>query len=532
MDLSASENAAGASETASPRMTALDALRGIAILMMTLSGVIPFDKPLPAWMYHAQEPPPTHDFNANLPGLTWVDLVFPIFLFCMGAAIPISLSHRIEKGGSALKITGSALIRGATLAWFAVFLQHIRPYAINAHPTTQTWLISIYGFALLFLMFIRIPVKFPKLFRFGLPCAGYLGAILLLLNLRYPAGSYSKFFTPDRNDIILIVLANMAVFGTLIWLITRKNQLARLAVLPLYLALRLSATQPGWIKVLWKFTPMVGDDKPLAFLFNWDWLKYLFIVIPGTIAGDMLVKWISETKVESKSAAMTSAETSVEKRYDWHLSAFSGIAICLMITSLILALLIGLEGRHVWQTMLIALGISASLAFLTNLSLLRTNIRSKSPPVEAASKTRIFHNISPDLKLIEKFVRWAVYWLILGLLFEPFEGGIKKDSSTLSYYFVTTAISLLLLTAFFAMTRALKSSKILNYFAAVGQNPMIGYCAMGNLIQPILALTTLEVVFASWTQAPWSGVFRAVCETLTMGALVALCTRLKLFWRT
>ena len=103
MEISASENLVGARETGSPRMIALDALRGIAILMMTLSGVIPFDKPLPAWMYHAQEPPPTHDFNPNLPGLTWVDLVFPIFLFCMGAAIPIALSRRIEKDGSVLK---------------------------------------------------------------------------------------------------------------------------------------------------------------------------------------------------------------------------------------------------------------------------------------------------------------------------------------------------------------------------------------------------------------------------------------------
>ena len=528
MDQSTSKNAVGARETVSPRMTALDALRGLAILMMTLSGSIPFDKPLPDWMYHAQEPPPTHDFNPNLPGLTWVDLVFPIFLFCMGAAIPISLSRRIEKGGSAWKIAGSALIRGATLAWFAVFLQHIRPYAINPHPTTQTWLISLYGFALLFLMFVRIPVKFPKLLRLGLPGAGYLGAIILLLNLRYPAGSYSKFFTPDRNDIILIVLANMAFFGTLIWLVTRKNQLSRLAVLPLYLALRLSATQPGWVKVLWKFTPMVGDDKPLAFLFNWDWLKYLFIVIPGTIAGDMLVKWLSETKEEIKGVG----ETPVEKRYDWHLSAFSGMSICFIIACLVLVLLIGLEGRHIWQTTLIAFGMLAPLSFLTNLSLLRANIRSKTPPAEAASEAQIFQNISPDLKLIENFVRWAVYWLLLGLLFEPFEGGIKKDSSTLSYYFVTTAISLLLLTAFFVMTRALTSSKILNLFAAVGQNPMIGYCAMGNLIQPILALTLLDDVFANWTQAPWAGVFRAVCETLTMGALVALCTRLKLFWRT
>ncbi|MBV6647244.1 MAG: DUF5009 domain-containing protein, partial [Cyclobacteriaceae bacterium] len=71
------------------RIQALDALRGIAILMMILSGVVPYTG-LPAWMYHAQLPPPDRAFDPALPGLTWVDLVFPIFIFTLGAAIPLA----------------------------------------------------------------------------------------------------------------------------------------------------------------------------------------------------------------------------------------------------------------------------------------------------------------------------------------------------------------------------------------------------------------------------------------------------------
>ena len=65
------------------RANSIDILRGLAVIMMTFSGMIPFDGALPVWMYHAQEPPPAHDFNPNLAGLTWVDLVFPFFLFAM-----------------------------------------------------------------------------------------------------------------------------------------------------------------------------------------------------------------------------------------------------------------------------------------------------------------------------------------------------------------------------------------------------------------------------------------------------------------
>lgn len=32
------------------------------------------------WMFHAQTPPPTYAFNPDVPGITWVDLVFPFFL--------------------------------------------------------------------------------------------------------------------------------------------------------------------------------------------------------------------------------------------------------------------------------------------------------------------------------------------------------------------------------------------------------------------------------------------------------------------
>lgn len=79
------------------RSYALDAFRGYAILTMVLSGCVVFGI-LPAWMYHAQTPPPSNLFNPDIPGITWVDLVFPFFLFAMGAAFPFSINKRLERG--------------------------------------------------------------------------------------------------------------------------------------------------------------------------------------------------------------------------------------------------------------------------------------------------------------------------------------------------------------------------------------------------------------------------------------------------
>jgi hypothetical protein len=64
----------GAIKIVEKRADALDALRGLAILGMILSGSIPFNDMLPGWMYHAQVPPPHHVFNPDLPGISWVDL--------------------------------------------------------------------------------------------------------------------------------------------------------------------------------------------------------------------------------------------------------------------------------------------------------------------------------------------------------------------------------------------------------------------------------------------------------------------------
>lgn len=78
------------------RALALDALRGYAIITMVLSATI-ISSILPGWMSHAQTPPPEHIFNPEIPGITWVDLVFPFFLFAMGAAFPFSIGQTCRK---------------------------------------------------------------------------------------------------------------------------------------------------------------------------------------------------------------------------------------------------------------------------------------------------------------------------------------------------------------------------------------------------------------------------------------------------
>ena len=93
------------------RANSLDALRGYAIITMVLASTI-FSYVLPAWMSHIQTPPPNHVFRPDIPGISWVDLVFPFFLFSMGAAMPFAVGLKIDKGAKRASLCLNALKRG------------------------------------------------------------------------------------------------------------------------------------------------------------------------------------------------------------------------------------------------------------------------------------------------------------------------------------------------------------------------------------------------------------------------------------
>jgi predicted acyltransferase len=465
------------------RALALDAVRGLAILGMALSGYIPYGV-LPNWMYHAQVPPPAHQFNPNIPGLTWVDLVFPFFLFSMGAAMPFALSRRIEKGYAHWKTVLYILERGFLLAAFALYREHILPGTMSEHPDAKTQLLALLAFALLFPILMRFPQSWSLLVRGAIKAAGWLGAIILMALIRYPDGSG---FSLNRSDIIILLLANSAVFGSLIWLLSRANLLVRLSFLGILMAERLAAPLAGWVH-------SIAEYSPIPWVYRFGYLHYLFIVVPGTIIGDLVLKW------------MKSPEESEEKRGRWAQQRFIAIAaimLCINVTAVI-----GLTARWLAGTTLVVFALCGLGLWLV------------ARPTNATEK------------LLKNLFLWGAYWLVLGLIFEPYEGGIKKDPNTMSYFFVTTGLAIFLMIAFMVIIDIFKK----RWFWLLvdnGQNPMIAYVAITNLIPPLLALTTLESLLQSITPStPWLGALRGLFETLLVALAVSLFTRRKIFWRT
>ncbi|MGL6282045.1 MAG: DUF5009 domain-containing protein, partial [Microcoleaceae cyanobacterium] len=364
-----------------------------------------------------QTPPPSHIFNPNLAGLTWVDLVFPVFLLTMGISVPLSLSRLIEQGKNPIQVCLFILKRGFLLAAFAIFLEHFRPNVIDKKPSITKWYLGILGLITLFCLFVRLPRYCPSWLEKFISVFGWVLAIVLLSNIQYPD---QTGFSLSRVDIILAVLTTVAVFGSLIWLFTQKNITLRLGIIAIIFALRLSSTMPGWVQDYWSKTPI---EK----LFSFDYLKYLLIVIPGTIIGDLILTWLTteNNKIydnsENFSNLNLSENLSDQQVKKWSIVRYLGIAVLMLAINIIL--LVGLQTRQVSQTTVIILILS-----IIGWLLVKQNN----------------YSTGSTKNLINKLYVWGTYWLILGLAFEPFQGGIKKDSATYSYFFVTTGMAIFL----------------------------------------------------------------------------------------
>lgn len=456
------------------RNHSLDALRGIAILLMVLSGSIAFGGVLPGWMYHAQVPPPAHTFNPEIPGITWVDLVFPFFLFSMGVAIPLSLKKWEGKPQATPQVWWVAGRRFILLTWFALFCYHLRAWVISGSPGNWEYLLSIVAFFLLFAEFYKTPAgsKHVKLFAF-IRIAAFLISAFLLYTLPFHNGSGFQF---AKSDIIILVLGNMAFFGTITWWHTRHNRLLRVGILPFIMAVFLAGKTEGtWIN--WVF-----NWSPLPWMYKFYYLKYLFIIIPGTIAGD----WLTEKRN-------------------------TGIA----------------PGVHLVSGLLMLGAIVINLSLLYNRLLLVNLI------VSALLIAWVYFLLRKNRDSLSfGLFSMGSYLLLLGLFFEAWEGGIKKDPSTYSYYFVTTGLACYLLVFFYGWAQTRAGNIISRYLASNGQNPMVAYVAGSLLLTPLLHLTHLQQWLDLMNRTAVTGFLKGILYTAIVSVITWFFTEKKWFWKS
>ncbi len=95
------------------RVLSVDIFRGLTILVMIFVNALAGVPGLPWWNYH---------LPAEVNGITYVDMVFPAFLFIVGMAIPLAIKRRLEKGDSPLRLWMHILVRSLSLVLLGLIL--------------------------------------------------------------------------------------------------------------------------------------------------------------------------------------------------------------------------------------------------------------------------------------------------------------------------------------------------------------------------------------------------------------------------
>jgi heparan-alpha-glucosaminide N-acetyltransferase len=96
-----------------PRIVSIDVFRGLTMILMIFVNELAEIKGLPWWNYHAP---------ARINVMTYVDMVFPAFLFILGMTIPIALERRLLRNSSMPQIWLHVILRAIALIALGLIL--------------------------------------------------------------------------------------------------------------------------------------------------------------------------------------------------------------------------------------------------------------------------------------------------------------------------------------------------------------------------------------------------------------------------
>lgn len=462
---------------ASRRAFSLDALRGLFLVAMTVGFTVRGDG-FPLWMYHRQFPPP---FDlAPVAGIAWRDLTYVAFLFTMAAALPLTLARRVERGETEFAIIFSAIRRFALLLVFALLIGHSNTYFTGYTQTARG--IAIGGFLVMALVFTRPRPDWNQAVWKTLNRAGWALAIAFLA---LTPMLYGKSFAFTRIDDVISGLAFAALAGSVVWYFTRDNLVARLGVLAASVALYLGAREPGWVQDWWWSSRIPWALAPSR-------LSLLAIVVPGTIAGDIVLRWIRDRQ---DGDALGDGWSGARRA-----------ALVVLGAAFAPVLTIGMYHRAGLLTTQAVMGMVALGVVLT------------ARPTSSLER------------MLRSLFLWGGAWLVLGLWMEPFEGGMKKVPETLSYFFAVTGVSVMLLVALTALVDALGKRRWVGALIDVGHNPMLCYVLYTVLLNS--ALEMIPPLRGVLRQSAGEIALRMLLETIAVILIVRFFARRRIFWRT
>jgi hypothetical protein len=307
------------------------------------------------------------------------------------------------------------------------------------------------------------------------------GWVLAIAFLALTPLTYGKTFSFDRNDDIIVGLAFASFFGIILWYLTRENLLARIGVMAVAMALYLGAKGDGWVADWWW-------NARLSWLFDPQRFDLFAVVVPGTIVGDLILKWMRAPAEENS----------------WSGIRLGGLALLSFAFTPIVV--VGLYNRYVGLTTTICGAMIVGGLFL------------------------VWDPKSPVERLLKSLYVWAAFWLMLGLFLEPFENGIHKVPDTLSYFFTITGTTSMLLVSLTTIIDAMRKPRSMSLLVDVGHNPLMLYVMFTVFLNPLIELFPGggELLRENFGAA----MLRSLVELAVVVVVVRAMSRRRIYWRT
>lgn len=166
------------------RITSIDALRGLVMfVMIVVNNLSPVPNTIvPWWMKHFHGPN----------GMTFVDMVYPGFLFIVGVSIPFALQSRLNKGESRLRTFGHVVVRWLSLLGIGIMMVNGTPNSEQMGWSGDLWVALMYAASILaFSVLIPPRPEQAKTFRICSMLCRYVGLaamVALALAFRHKGG--------------------------------------------------------------------------------------------------------------------------------------------------------------------------------------------------------------------------------------------------------------------------------------------------------------------------------------------------------
>lgn len=243
------------------RIASIDAFRGFVIMTMVFVNHLAGMEAIPAWMEHMPD---------GVEGMTFVDVVFPAFMFIVGMVVPVAFARRLDRGEPMASLLSHALVRVAGLIFVGVLMVNMGSvHADSTGLTSRQWSLLVYGGMILAFLENK---RLPKNLLVGLHVAGW--AVLALAAGIYRRADGSWLHTSYWGILGLIGWAYLT--GVLCYALCRRSTTGLLGCLAM-LVLVYQAGVAGGLMLLDPIMEYLGIPTQIG--------SHGAVVVAGIIAG-------------------------------------------------------------------------------------------------------------------------------------------------------------------------------------------------------------------------------------------------------